>query len=373
MKLARAVGIAVLSLYGAISSQSVVPQSLAGVEASSSTRIPFGLSSPVRMQSIYERDTLPFSAVQSIHGIRLRVDGDNGAMNAKQFVTVDIWMSTSYVTAPGTSEFFAQNHGNDLMKVLSFERFALPALVDLDPTLLPRGFDIEFDFDQSNGHPGFYGLTPLREGREVPSSLVVEIRVLEQPAGIYWMDTPFACSSPSQTFRDPADACFTGAGPLLSITSSDDIRAGGRVTYTVTDMPPDVAFTVMVSPTDVGLVAGLPLPVHLGGVDPLLGLPADGCFVYVNPLISKTGVSADSGVGSVSFSVPTDLGLVGIELYAQAVAVDISANLLGLVTSNRVSAPICGPLPVARVVATGDPGAASGTATLGAAMVMEIY
>jgi len=55
------------------------------------------------------------------------------------------------------------------------------------------------------------------------------------------------------------------------------------------------------------------------------------------------------------------------------VAVDISANLLGLVTSNRVSAPICGPMPLARVVATGNAQAATGTATLGAALVMATY
>ncbi len=373
MKSGRVFGIAVLSFCGALSSQSVVPQSLAGVEATSATRIPFGLSSPVRMQNIYERDALPFSGVRSIHGIRLRVDGEKGSMSAKQFVTVDILMSTSYVTATGASDFFAKNHGNDLMKVMRFERFALPALADLDPTLLPRGFDIEFDFDKINGHPGFYGLTPVREGREAPSSLVVEIRVLEQPSGVYWMDSPFACSSPSQTSRDPADTCLTGAGLPLSIASSDDIRAGGSVTFTVSDMPPQVAFSVMLSHIDGGQIAGLPLPIDLGGPQPLLGLPADGCFVYVNPVVTKAGVSGDSGVGGLSFLVPADLSLVGVQLYAQAVSVDMSANLIGLVTSNRVSAPICGPLSVARVVATGDAGAAEGTAILGAAMVMEIY
>jgi len=247
-----------------------------------------------------------------IHGIRLRVDGESGAMNAKQFVTVDIWMSTSYATAVGTSKSFAANHGNDLMQVMRFERFALPAQVDLDPTLLPRGFDIDFDFDKINGHPSAYGLTPVREGRQAPTSLVVEIRVLEQPSGVYWMDSPFACDSPSQVSRDPADTCLTGAGLPLEITSSSDIRAGGQVTYTVSGMPPQVSYSVMVSAVDGGRIAGLPLPLHLGGSQPLLGLPADGCYVYVNPLVANSAVSGASGVGVMSFAVPIDLGLVGV-------------------------------------------------------------
>lgn len=358
---------------GEIAAQSVVPQSLDGVEARSSTRLPFGVGDPVRFQSIYETATLPFSDNRRINGIRLRMDGERGAMNAKQFLTIDVWISTSHVSASEADEAFDKNHGNDRVKVLNFEKVALPALNQLDPTLLPRPFELELDFDKINGHATNYGLTPVRVGRELPGSLVVDIHVLEQPGGSYWMDTPFMCTSPSQTFKDPQENCLTGAGEALLLSSSDDIRAGGVVTYEVRNLPVAAPFAVLISPVEGGQIAGLPLPLHLGGAVPVLGLPADGCYVHLNPLALRSGAADAAGLGSLSFMVPADLNLVNQQIYSQAFCLDISANFLGAVTSHRLSSMICGPLRVARVVGSGPSFGESGAVTLGAALVMELY
>ncbi|MHC5064621.1 MAG: hypothetical protein ACYTG5_11685 [Planctomycetota bacterium] len=356
-----------------LTAQAVIPQSLAGVEAASSTRLPFGVADPVRFQSIYEAGTLSFSDNRRINGLRLRMDGERGAMTGKQFLTIDVWISTSHVTASGANENFDQNHGNDRVKVLNFEKVALPTLSQLDPALLPRPFELELDFDRINGHATNYGLTPVRVGRELPKSLVVDIHVLEQPGGSYWMDSPFMCTSPSQTFSDPAEDCLTGAGQALQLSSSDDIRAGGVVIYEVRDLPADAPFAVIISPQAGGQIAGLPLPLHLGGPTPILGLPADGCYVHVNPLAVRSTAADAAGFGSLSFMVPADLNLVDQQIYSQAFCLDISANLLGIVTSHRLSSLICGPLRVARVVGSGPGFGGSGAVTLGAALVMELY
>ncbi len=353
--------------------QAVIPQSLAGVEARSSTRLPFGIADPVRFQSIYEAATLSFADNRRINGLRLRMDGERGAMNSKQFLTIDVWISTSYVEASGASENFDQNHGNDRVKVLNFEKVVLPALDLLDPALLPRPFELELDFNRINGHATNYGLTPVRVGREVPKSLVVDIHVLEQPGGAYWMDTPFMCTSPSQSFSDPLENCLTGSGQALQLTASDDIRAGGAVTYEIRNLPADAPFAVIISSIPGGQIAGLPLPLHLGGPAPILGLPADGCFVYLNPLSVRSAAGDPAGFGTLSFTVPADLNLVDQQVYAQAFCIDISANTLGIVTSHRLSSLICGPLRVARVVGTGPAFGGSGAVTLGAALVMELY
>ena len=84
---------------------------------------------------------------------------------------------------------------------------------------------------------------------------------------------------------------------------------------------------------------GLNLPFDLS----LLGAP--GCSLYISVDRTLPAMSDQAGQATARLRIPDDTGLIGRTYYSQFVAIDPSANLLGLTTSNAMIATIGNHLP----------------------------
>lgn len=349
-----------------------VPRLLDGVEGGSGSLIPFGFSTPVRYQCIYDADQLPFSGAKLITEIRFRPDWNMGLMQArKAFLRMDIDMSTSDALSDAASTDFDENHGIDRARVANFLQIALPAQPAIMNGSGPRSADIVIPLQT----PFWYGRSPVR-GATYNRSLVIDLQIISQPSGRYYLDSPFTCDSQAASFGSFDPPCVNSLGQELLIESSNDIRAGGNVSWSVENVIPNNLFGVIVwfdtggdwvrwDPTGrpIGLQP-LPAPLHPAAV---------GC--YLNVRIDRfvmSGFADGNGMGTLGFAVPSDRTLVGQSFFAQAIAQDISANPFAYVTSRGERSLICGPLGCARIYNLGNATATSGSVTFGAASVIEI-
>jgi hypothetical protein len=349
--------LAVALFAGAAPGQGVVPTALDGVEGDSGSLIPFGLGQPVRMQVLYGEAALPFGPGTTLSRIRLRPDFEAGvAVVGKPFLTVEVILSTTSVSPDAASLTFDDNHGTDRTVVIANGSFALPSLPAASTG--PHPFAVDLPFDQ----PWTFGLTPVF-GSERPRNLCVEIRVVQQPQGAFRLDSPLDCTSQLGTFglRDPS--CLTGAGTLLELASSNTVLAGGSVNYQITGTRPSAPVAVALT------LEERSSPLDLG--DPALPRSAPGCYLNVDPFLTGFAVANPAGAATVGFGLPRDLRLVGLDLHAQAICADLSANPLGIVTSGGVTTSVCGPYPVTRIFALGSATAPTGQQNFGTCFVAE--
>src|SRR5690606_10843610 len=112
----------------------------------------------------------------------------------------------------------------------------------------------------------------------------------------------------------------------------------------------------------------------------ILGWPAPGCWLNLDPLVWLGGVTDGNGSGSAVGAVPPGRESVGVTYYAQAVVYAPTANPLRLISSLGRSTTVCGPLSVARNHAFYDPAAnppepvpTAGTVQYGVAPVIEVW
>ena len=334
----------------------VIPRSLANVEGSSSSSIPFGLPVPSRLMCLFDRRTLSFGPCRQFTGIRLRPDHDpSSAVVAKAFVDISVRLSTTAAGVETASDEFDRNHGTDVAFVIQNRRFALPG----SPMTAsgPHPFVADFPFDR----PWTFGLSPVFSG-ERPANLCIDIQTLRQSVGDWRLDIPVDCTSASTLFGSAGPFCLTTAGTGVSITASSNVTAGGDIVYTVSGMPASIPFAVNLS-----LLRQDP-PISLSGAS----LPSPDCFINVLPFVTRAGLSGASGTGAVRFPVARNLDLVGQSLFSQAVVADGQANPLGIVTSLGIETGVCGPLAVARIFEIGDAGAVMGQVSFGTSFVAEL-
>ena len=267
-----------LCLATFVTGQDVLPASLVGIEGGSASSIPFGVSGPVRYQMIYDADQLPFSGPRLITEIRIRPDWNGGAaFPAKQFLRVDVDISTTSRGSDNASTVFDENHGVDRTRVLTFHQLALPAQPDMAGAPGPRPATISIPFIR----PFWYGMSPLRPNGEVDENLCIDLMIVSQPSGFYRVDSPFTCDSQVTPFGQVADPCRPShlTDAFLEIDSSSDIRAGGSVTWTVSNVAPSGPFWVAVAPTATGDWLGMPLPAGRIRVSQLD--PADSSLAFI--------------------------------------------------------------------------------------------
>lgn len=372
-QLLRLAAATLLALPALAQTPLIVPEALLGIEGGSSSVIPFGLRDPVRYQCVYDADQLPFSGARLISEIRFRADWNGGnPIPAKQFLRMDVTVSTSTRLAADASPNFAENHGVDRQMVARNVQIVLPAQA-AQPAGGPRAADVSIPFD----NPYMWGLSPIR-GATVPTSLVIELQIRSQPPGTYRLDSPFTCDSQVQVFPAQPAPCLTSAGNEIQIASSDDIRAGGTVMWTVTDMIADAPFAVLlwIDTTgdwiDFDPVTGAPLPQIVPLPAPLHPF-APGCTLRIRPdQVQLAGTADSNGLGRASLLLPADRSLVGQTFFAQAIARDIAANAFGHTVSRGVRSTVCGPLGCARIYAIGDANAVTGSVTFGAASILEV-
>lgn len=362
-----------LTLLGVgLRAQYVVPRALATTEGGSSTAIPFGTDQPGRVQCIYDAEELPWTGALMIQGIDLRADNSvpgTTQFALKQFVAVDVWVSTAATTSENPSQTYAANHGLDVTRVLANGRLSLPA--QPPSNVAPRPCNVPIPFSLA---PFFYDLSPIRGPRPRRPGLCIEMAIQVQPTGDYRMDSNLVCTSPWATFGVVGPACLTsrrqtaggyaplGLQPFGIGQAVPSISAGGRVTYAVTNMPDAAPFVLALGSLEAtGSWQGQPLPAPLFST----------CYVNTDWLTMTPGLGDTAGVGQISFSVPIGRQLVGRWILAQAICRDLAANPAFMVTSLGVKAQVCGPLGVARVSNLGDSQATSGSVSVGSALVFQ--
>ncbi|MEZ5966244.1 MAG: hypothetical protein R3F56_20580 [Planctomycetota bacterium] len=343
------------------SAQVYLPRSMATQEGGASTALPFGIDQPLRMLSIYDHDEVPWSAPTLVSALDLRADNDvpnSTQFAAKQYIDMWVVMSTAGRTSATASTTFDDNHGLDRVVVYS-GRLALPA--QPATAQAPRPCNIAIPFSQ----PFYFDLSPIRGPQPRNPGLAVEIVVNLQPTGDYRLDLPVQCNSTITSFGQRGPACQTGRGAPLTIAPNSSIQAGDRITYTVANMPSMAPFVVAIgSQPGVGMWGQLPLPF------PLASFGAPDCFINTDWMMVSPALADQAGQGQVSYPLPSNRNLVGRTLHAQALCRDLAANPFLHVTSLGVSATVCGPLAVARVVYVGGARAQQGAVSYGAAFIM---
>ena len=84
----------------------------------------------------------------------------------------------------------------------------------------------------------------------------------------------------------------------------------------------------------------------------LTPLGAAGCTLNTDPALIAAAAASTSGEARVTGQLPRLPVLVGVWFRFQALALDPGANALGMALSAGSKTQICGPDPMARVVAT---------------------
>jgi len=363
-----------------------VPAALHGVEGAAASNVPFGSSLACRMQCIYDAGELPWQGPRAIQGISLRADNGTPqaagtAIAAKGFLDVSVFLSTTYRTSSTMSATFADNRGEDVTLVLSYQRIQLPAQPAVGVGPRPANIDLMFPA------PWFYGLTPARPNRPAPDNLLVEIWVHSQPAGSYRLDNLGGCIAVASDFGNQGPACTVpGATGMPTLSTAEAMLAGSNFTWTLTHGPANAPFVLALAASNLGGLFGqaaFPLPYPM--FDPsnpsqpsaalaALRWPAPDCWFNIDPGPMVFGVCDATGLGNLITPLPAGRQNVGQTLFGQCIVLAQTANPLQLVTTLGRQSTICGPLGVARVHTfhSGTTPPISGTLLQGQAIVFEV-
>lgn len=315
------------------------------MEGTTSTNVPFGRSTPTRVQYIY--DSMLFGGPVTISEIRFRLDG--GTVASNKSVDCEILMSTLPTSLVQFSPTFAQNRGADEATVLPRQILALPtqaAGLAPNPYLAPIALASPFSFDPAAG------------------SLVMEVVVYGQPPGAYSLDATYVCNSPLTPIGPTS--CQQSNGVQLGVESATTQVLWGRpwIARAYNALPGSVVLLVLGS-QESGTWAGMSLPQDLG----VVGAP--GCFVSIDASALYYGVAQSDGSITFPFIIPNNPAVLGEWLRFQAGTFDAAANALGLVTSQAQKVQVCGWEPVARVWSNGI-SSAFGTQEIGVAAVVQL-
>ncbi len=322
-----------------------VPASHASQEGTASTNVPFGRSTPTRVQYVY--DASLFAAPATITAIAFRLDG--GAVAATKVVDCELRLSTLPVPLVAFGVDFASNRGADETIVLPRQFLTLPAQTAgqtpnafLPPILLAT----PFPYDPANG------------------GLVLEIVVYGQPPGAYSFDVTYVCNSPDVPVGPPS--CLGSGGlPLRVESASPQVMWGRPWVARVLDAGPGALVVLALGTMDSGPWAGLVLPQDLQG----LGGP--GCFLSIDVAGSWYSIAAGDGSAAFPFVLPNTPTALGAWIRFQGAAFDATANALGLVTSQAKKVQVCGWEPVGRLWSNGI-AAAIGVREIGLAAIVEL-
>jgi len=341
----RALGIPLLAASALAQSLVVLPGSHATLEGSSATNVPFGRSTPCRVQNVY--DPLLFTLPVTISALAFRVDGGEAA-NPK-LVDCEVRMSTMSGGVLQMGATFAQNRGADETVVLPRQLLNLSAHgAGATPSaFLPSiALAVPFVYDPALG------------------SLCIEIIVHGQPPGTYPLDLTYVCTSPEVTIG-PVGCPQPGAAPLRVESSTTQVMWGRPWVARVLDATPGSFTTLALGTVESGLWSGFVLP------QDLVALGAPSCFLSIDVAGSFFQLAAGDGTATFPFVIPNNPAMVGFWLRFQGAATNPGANALGVVTSQARKVQICGWEPVGRVWSSGT-SASIGTREIGVAPVVQL-
>ncbi len=338
-------GAAALAAPARSQSSLPLPASHAALEGTAGTNVPFGRSTPTRVQYVY--DASLFAGPATIAGVQLRLDG--GATTATKVVDCELSMSTLPVPLVGLGADFAANRGADETVVLPRQLLTLPAQwagATPNPFSPAIAFANPFAYDPQQG------------------GLVLEIVVHGQPPGAYPLDATFVCQSPMVPIGPPS--CLGSNGLTLGVESATTQVIWGRPWIArAFDAVPGNLVLLALGTVESGTWAGLTLPQDLAP----LGAP--GCFVSIDAAGIYLGIAAPDGTVQFPFTVPNTPQVLGEWIRYQAASFDVAANAFGLVTSQAQKVQVCGWEPVGRVWSNGV-SAAFGVREIGLAAVVQL-
>ncbi len=350
MAITRELSAAILSILlcpGLLPAQSelVLPPSHEQTVGSGATNLPFGRSTPNRVQLAY--DAMLFSSPVEIDGLAFRLQ--EGELASSKMVELEIRLSSLGKPVTWMQQDFDRNRGADEKLVFARQLLTLPELTE---AASPNPFHFEISFDESFSYDPANG------------SLVIELIVHSQQPGAFPLDSTFICDSPREDFGPPG--CGPQAGEPLKIeTVTSQVTWGRPLVLRVFDAKEDAATAIIMGNQETGLWQGYELPFELGS----LGAPS--CFLALD-MWRVFSISANAaGSAEYELFVPSDPSLQGSWLRFQGVALDSGANALGLVTSQGTKVEICGWEPVSRVFASGLI-AAEGLREVGVAPVVRL-
>lgn len=323
----------------------VAPASHAAQEGTGGTNVPFGRSSPTRVQYVY--DAMLFQGPVTITGLAFRLDGLTTA--AAKTVDCEFRLSTLPHALTALATDFAGNRGADEAIVLPRQMLTLSAgSSGASPNaFLPTiALTSPFAYDPALG------------------GLVLELVVHGPPFGGYTLDSTFVCNSQDLPIG-PASCVGSNALPLRVGSSSPQVMWGRPWVAQATQALPAALVVLALGTMENGVWAGLPLPFDLQPIG------APGCFLSIDVAGSWAGVAASDGACAFPFTLPNTPTAVGAWLRFQAAAFDVDANALGLVTSQAQKAQVCGWEPVARLWSSGV-GALTGSREIGVAAVVRL-
>ena len=326
-------------------SLSTLPASHGATEGTGFTNIPFGRSTPVRVQYAY--DAMLFSGPHTITALQFRLDGDAAA--AGKVVDCEIRMSTMPVTLVQMSPTFAVNRGSDETVVLPRQLLTLPGAnaSGTPSTFLPAiPLAVPFTHDPANG------------------GLVIEIVVHGQPPGAYSLDVTYVCDSPESAIGPMSCAQSSGL-PLRVESATTQVIWGRPWIARVLDVPAGAPVVLIAGSQESGPWGGFVLPQDLG----MFG--AAGCYLSIDAASSWFGVAGPDGTLTFPFVLANSPSTIGDWLRYQAAVFDPTANALGLVTSQARKVQVCGWEPVARVWAS-NVTSSIGTREIGVSAVVQI-
>ena len=321
-----------------------LPPSHLTYEGTAATNIPFGRSTPTRVQYVYGASL--FSGPVVLTGVQLRPDG--GASPVGKLVDCEISLSTAPGPLTGLSAQFAANRGADQLTVLPRQLLALPgqsAGATPSPFLPAVTFATPFAFDPAGG------------------DLVLEVVVYGQPPGAYSLDATFVCTSPLVPVG-PLSCLQSNGYPLGVESATTGVQWGRPWVVRAFDASPGSVVLLALGNQESGSWGGMQLPQDLGVVG------AGGCFLSIDVAASFFSSAAGDGSVTFPFQLPNNPQLLGKWLRFQAAAVDPAANALGVVTSQAQKVQVCGWEPVGRVWSSGV-SATTGTVEIGLAAVAQ--
>jgi hypothetical protein len=314
--------------FAAAQNTTVVPNLYATTEANSSTAFPLGLTTPCRLQYLYDA-ALVAVPTMAIRAIATR--GNGAAANpAKSGVDMEIQMSTTTMPWFAPSTTFASNHGANIATPFTRKVVNLPAQSGSGtpaPFETPFPLDTPFLFVRANGN------------------LLIDYIVHVHVAGAYTHDTSFTVT-----------ATHTPNGNTCSLTQT---ASGGTASTLMTTLD----YTTPGVPTGGAAF-------HVLGAQLLttpIPLPLGGCLLYQNLLLfSLMNVSGTTA----TLSYPLHPNFKGFVVHGQSLAVDAGGTQVSGSQSHQTM--IGGYDPHTRIHNTASATTPTGTVQLGVGIVTEL-
>ena len=316
---------------GGIGASNVVPAAFASAFAPSNNVMPFS-TSPSRYQQVFLGSELPAAFTMTALGVRW----DNQTSTSFYGAQVDLEIQVGYTTRTPTTlstTFDANFDAGAPVTVLARSLVRYPDAPNPPPTD-PTQFQLVIPWT------GTFAWTPMA-GR----NLLVQIYQRGNSTGFPSFGYPLDAGwSPSTARLYGADTATTGsldgfayglvmnflaftntAVPTLSSAAQPQI--GNTFRVSLGQARPSTAALLLLGASRSAWGA-LPLPLDLG----VVGAP--GCHLLASGEFISVIATNAQGRGSFTYSLPMNLGLIGVQFFNQFLVLDPTVNGLGYVVSN---------------------------------------